>query len=66
MFALYHERWEIELAHAEIKTDMLRQAMTLRSQHPDGVKQELWATLLMYNLIRLEITRIAHEAKVEP
>ena len=49
-----------------MKTDMLGQAMTLRSQQPDGVKQELWATLLMYNLIRLEITRIADEAKVQP
>ena len=66
VFALYHERWEIELAYGEIKTDMLRQAMTLRSQQPEGIKQELWATLLMYNLIRLEITRIADEAKVEP
>ena len=35
----------------EMKTDMLGQAMTLRSQQPDG-GQELWATLLMYNLIR--------------
>lgn len=66
VFALYHERWEIELAYAEIKTDMLRQAMTLRSQHPDGVRQELWATLLMYNLIRLEITRIAQQAQLHP
>lgn len=66
VFALYHERWEIELAYGEIKTDMLRQSMTLCSQHPDGVEQELWATLLMYNLIRLEITRIADEAKLEP
>ena len=41
---------------------MLGQAMTLRSQQPDGVKQELWATLLMYNLIRLEITLIADAA----
>lgn len=66
VFALYHERWEIELAYGEMKTDMLGQAMTLRSQQPDGVEQELWATLLMYNLIRLEITRIADEAKVQP
>lgn len=66
VFALYHERWEIELAYGEIKTEMLRQHMTLRSQHPEGVRQELWATLLMYNLIRLEITRIAQEAKVTP
>jgi hypothetical protein len=66
VFALYHERWEIELAYGEIKTAMLRQAMTLRSQQPEGIAQELWATLLMYNLIRLEITRIAEEAKVAP
>ena len=38
---LYHQRWEIELAYGEMKTDMLGQAMTLRSQQPDGVKQEL-------------------------
>ena len=44
---------------------MLGQAMTLRSQQPDGVIKS-WATLLMYNLIRLEITRIADEAKVQP
>ena len=41
VLALYHERWEIELAYGEMKTDMLGQAMTLRSQQPDGVKQEL-------------------------
>lgn len=34
VFALYHERWEIELTYGEMKTDMLRQAMTLRSQQP--------------------------------
>lgn len=66
VFDLYHERWEIELAYAEIKTDMLRQAMTLRSQHPEGIEQELWATLLMYNLIRVEMARIAQEAAVPP
>lgn len=66
VFALYHERWEIELAYGEMKTDMLGQTMTLRSQQPEGVKQELWATLLMYNLICLEMTRIADEAKVQP
>ena len=39
VFALYHERWEIELAYGEMKTDMLRQAMTLRSQQPQGVSR---------------------------
>ena len=66
VFDLYRERWEIELAYGEIKTDLQRQATTLRSQTPDGIAQEFWATLLMYNLVRLEITKIAAEAKVEP
>ena len=53
VFALYHERWEIELAYGEMKTDMLGQAMTLRSQQPDGGQARAVATLLMYNLILL-------------
>lgn len=66
MFALYHERWEIELTYGDIKTNLHRQEMTLRSQQPEGIKQELWATLLMYNLIRLEMLRIAEAATVPP
>lgn len=66
VFGLYRERWEIELAYAELKNEMLHNAMTLRSQTADGVRQELWATLVMYNLIRLEMARIADEATVEP
>ena len=40
------------------------QAMTLRSQQPDGAKQELWATFVDVQPIRLEITHA--EAKVQP
>ena len=35
VFALYHERWEIELAYGD-EDDMLGQAMTLRSSNPMG------------------------------
>ncbi|MFZ5560780.1 MAG: IS4 family transposase [Pseudomonadota bacterium] len=66
VFELYRERWEIELAFAELKNELLHCAMTLRSQTAQGVRQELWATLVMYNLVRLEMTRIAEEAGVEP
>lgn len=66
LFGLYRERWEIELAFGELKTELLHNAMTLRSQTAQGVRQELWATLVMYNLVRLEMTRIAEEAGVEP
>lgn len=66
IIALYHERWELELAYDEIKTEMLAQEPTLRSQQPEGVQQELWGILLLYNLIRLEMERIADQAKVLP
>lgn len=66
VFALYRERWEIELAYDEMKSELRHQAMTLRSLQAQGVRQELWAILLVYNLIRLEMAKIAEEAKVEP
>jgi Transposase DDE domain len=64
---LYHLRWEIELGYAELKTDMLSTTQRpLRSKSPTAVNQELWGALIAYNLVRLEIERIAKEAKVEP
>lgn len=64
--ALYHERWELELGYDELKTEMLDREETIRSRTPVGVAQELWGLLLAYNLIRLEMERIADEAGVPP
>ena len=64
--ALYHERWELELGFGEIKTDMLERLETLRSKSPGAVAQELWGILLVYNLVRLEMERIAGELGVVP
>jgi hypothetical protein len=63
---LYHERWEIELGYDEVKTDMLERQEALRSKTPRGVAQELWAIGLAYNLVRLEMERVAEEASVPP
>jgi hypothetical protein len=63
---LYHERWEIELGFGEIKTDMLERLETLRSKSPAAVAQELWGVLIAYNLVRLEMKRIANEFGVVP
>jgi hypothetical protein len=63
---LYHERWEIELGFDEVKTDMLDRQEAIRSKTPKGVLQELWAIGLAYNLVRLEMERIAKEAEVAP
>ena len=64
--ALYHERWEIELGFGEIKTDMLERLETIRSKSPSAVAQEMWGLLLAYNLVRLEIERVAAELDVPP
>jgi hypothetical protein len=63
---LYHERWEMELGYDEVKTDMLDRQEAIRSKTVKGVLQELWAIALAYNLVRLEMERIAQEADVEP
>lgn len=64
--ALYHERWEIELGFGELKTDMLERLETIRSKSPTSVAQEMWGLLIAYNLIRLEMQRIAGELDVHP
>ena len=62
---LYHERWEMEVAFDELKTDMLNRKETLRSRSPEGVEQEIWSILLTYNLVRREmaLTAQSHSAK---
>ena len=64
--ALYHERWEIELGYDEVKTKMLERQEAIRSRRPAGIAQELWGVALAYNLVRLEMVRIAEEAGVPP
>jgi hypothetical protein len=63
---LYHERWELELGYDEIKTELLDREEAIRSKTSEGVRQELWGILLAYNLIRLEMDRVATAAHVEP
>lgn len=63
---LYHERWELELSYDEIKTHMLERQETLRSKSPPAVRQELWGTLIAFNLVRCRMQEVAHEAGVPP
>lgn len=64
--ALYHERWEAELAYDEVKTHLLLREETIRSRTPEGVRQELWGIAIAYNLIRREMERVANVAGVAP
>ena len=63
---LYHERWELELGYDEIKTDLLDREEAIRSKTPDGVRQELWGVLLVFNLVRLEMEAIARQENIAP
>ncbi len=45
---------------------MLEDELLLRSQSVEGIEQEVWGILIAYNLVRVEISLIAKEAKVSP
>jgi hypothetical protein len=64
--AMYHERWEIELGYDELKTEVLDREEALRSKSPVAIAQEVWGILLAYNLVRLEMERVADDAHVPP
>jgi hypothetical protein len=66
IIALYHERWELEIGYDEVKTHLLDRHEAIRSRSPQGVSQELWGIALAYNLVRVEMERIAAEADVPP
>jgi Insertion element 4 transposase N-terminal/Transposase DDE domain len=66
LIELYHERWETEIAYDEVKTHLLDRQESIRSKTPAGVHQELWGIALAYNLVRLEMERVATEAGVPP
>ncbi len=64
---LYHERWEIELW---LRRDQDRHARALRRLPAARAhrlsRREMWGILTAYNLVRLEIERIADELGVLP
>lgn len=66
LVALYHERWELELAYDEMKTHLLDRQETIRSRTPAGVRQELLGIAIAYNLVRKEMERVADVAGVLP
>jgi Transposase DDE domain/Insertion element 4 transposase N-terminal len=51
LIRLYHQRWEIETAYLELKSSILG-GRVLRARTPDGVEQEIYALLSVYQLLR--------------
>ncbi len=57
--ALYHARWRIETAFAEIKTTLKGADIVLRSKTPELVRQEFWGLLLAHHVVRKLILEAA-------
>jgi len=64
--ALYHERWEIEGALAELKTHLRGAQVVLRSKIPDLVRQEFWGLLLAHFAVRGLMHEAALRADEDP
>ena len=64
--ALYHERWEIEGALAELKTRLRGARVVLRSKTPELVRQEVWGLLLAHFAVRGLMHEAALRAKEDP
>lgn len=63
---LYHERWEIEGALAELKTHLRGARVVLRSKTPDLVRQEFWGLLLAHFAVRGLMHEAALRADEDP
>jgi hypothetical protein len=64
--ALYHERWEIEIALDEVKTHLRGAKIVLRSKRPDLVCQEFYGFMMAHFAIRGLMHEAALKADVDP
>jgi hypothetical protein len=64
--ALYHERWEIEGALAELKMRLRGARVVLRSKTPELVRQEVWGLLLAHFAVRGLMHEAALKADEDP
>jgi Insertion element 4 transposase N-terminal/Transposase DDE domain len=51
LIRLYHQRWEIETCYLELKSTILG-GRVLRARTTDGLQQEIYALLTVYQLLR--------------
>jgi hypothetical protein len=65
--ALYHDRWRGETMLDAVKTDLRGGPdVLLRSQHPDGVRQEMWALFCLYQALADLIGDAARHHRSDP
>jgi hypothetical protein len=61
---LYRRRWQAELFLRSIKQSL--QMDIVRGKSPEMVRKEIWAHLLVYNLVRVVMTQAARSEAVRP
>jgi hypothetical protein len=61
---LYRRRWQAELYLRSLKKTL--QMDYLRTKTPDMVRKEIWAHLLVYNLVRTVMAQAAAQAQLRP
>jgi hypothetical protein len=64
--ALYHERWAIETALAELKTHLRGAKLVLRSKTPDLVRQEFYGLMMAHFAVRGLMHEAALKADTDP
>jgi hypothetical protein len=55
LIRLYHERWQHEITYLALRHTLLT-GRVLRSGDPEGLRQEMWALLALYQALRIAIT----------
>lgn len=66
LVAVYAQRWAVEVGLRELKTHLRGTGRLLRGREPDLVRQEIWAYLCVYQLIRLSVCQAAARAGLDP
>jgi hypothetical protein len=62
----YAERWSVEVLFKLVKVDLREPGGILRSGKPEGVRQEIWALLCVYQALRTLIHKSAVIAGLDP
>ncbi|HET7516798.1 MAG TPA: IS4 family transposase [Actinomycetes bacterium] len=63
--ALYAQRWEQETALGELKTYQRGPGVVLTSKTPEGIRQQIWAHLLVHHALRALMCRTAAAGGVD-
>lgn len=61
LICLYHERWEHEVAYLALRHTLLG-GRVLRSADPAGLRQEMWALLAVYQILRIAMVTAVESA----